>query len=268
MESLKELLTPKTFNKLSFVAVIFWIPLGVILLGIVADVESESKLDCVAESDKDDIERKCFQQYEKQFNKLSIPLYGFVVINVSVIVAVSVFYSQCIKSTVEELEDQNRQNADAEMGHVQQENPTRRRLFIAYITQLAFRISLRILFIVLQTQVIFPNNFACNVMPKSGNTSVNASTNFVSQVYECDNPKAKTQTFWTNSISVLNGIFAFFVFMEIVCILSRARNGKRFMEDEQFFVDHLKATVRHNQVRADQGFWVYRVPRGGTPSFN
>ena len=203
MESLKELLTPKTFNKLSFVAVIFWIPLGVILLGIVADVEnSESKLDCVAESGEDDIERKCFEQYEKQFNKLSIPLYGFVIINVSVIVVVSVFYSQCIKSTVEELEDQNRQNADAEMGHVQQENPTGRRLFIAYITQLAFRISLRILFIVLQLQVVYPVNFACNVMPKSGNTSVNASTN-----YECDNPKVKTQTFWTNSISVLNGIF-------------------------------------------------------------
>ena len=233
-------LTPKAFNKLSFVAVIFWI-----LLGIVADVESESKLDCVAESDKDDIERKCFEQYETQFNKLSIPLYGFVIINVSVIVVVSVIYSQCIKSTVEELEDQNRQNADTEMG---QENPTRRRLFIAYITQLAFRISLRILFIVLQTQVILPNNFACNVMPKSGNTSVNASTNFVSQVYECANPKAKTQTFWTNSISVLNGIFAFFVFMEIVCILSRARKGKRFMQDEQFFADHLKATLRRNEV--------------------
>ena len=249
MESLKEFLTPKAFNKLSFVAVIFWIPLGVILLGIVADVESESKLDCVAESDKDDIERKCFEQYETQFNKLSIPLYGFVIINVSVIVVVSVIYSQCIKSTVEELEDQNRHNADAEMG---QENPTRRRLFIAYITQLAFRISLRILFILLQTQVIFPNNFACNVMPKSGNTSVNASTNFVSQVYECANAKAKTQSFWTNSISVLNGIFAFFVFMEIVCILSRARKGKRFMQDEQFFVDHLKATVRHNQVAPER----------------
>ena len=245
MGRLREFLTPKAFNKLSFVAVIFWIPLGVILLGIVADVESESKLDCVAESDKDDIERKCFEQYETQFNKLSIPLYGFVIINVSVIVVVSVIYSQCIKSTVEELEDQNRQNADTEMG---QENPTRRRLFIAYITQLAFRISLRILFIVLQTQVIFPNNFACNVMPKSGNTSVNASTNFVSQVYECANPKAKTQTFWTNSISVLNGIFAFFVFMEIVCILSRARKGKRFMQDEQFFADHLKATLRRNEV--------------------
>ena len=252
MERLKEFLTPKAFNKLSFVAVIFWIPLGVILLGVVADVESESKLDCVAESDKDDIERKCFEQYETQFNKLSIPLYGLVIINVSVIVVVSVIYSQCIKSTVEELEDQNRQNADAEMGHVQQENPTRRGLFFAYIIQLAFRISLRILFIVLQTQVIFPNNFACNVMPKSGNTSVNASANFVSQVYECANPKAKTQTFWTNSLSVLNGIFAFFVFIEIVCILSRARKGKRFMQDEQFFADHLKPQVAQEQDSVQQ----------------
>ena len=38
-----------------------------------------------------------------------------------------------------------------------------------------------------------------------------------------------------------NGIFAFFAFLEIIWILSRARNGKKFMEDWQFYADHLKS---------------------------
>jgi len=247
MESLKELLTPKSFNKLSFVAVFFWILFGVTLLGIFADAEnSESRFDfsCGSKSNKDFkdlIEGKCFQQYEKRYNKLSVPVYGFVIANFSVIAIVSVIYSQSVKSRVNELED-------AELGQVHQENPTRRRLFIAYFSQLAFRICFGILFIILQTQVFyprnFPSNFMCELMPTSGNNSVTPSTNITpdTQVVECQNQRASKKTFWTNAVSVVNGIFVFLVFLEIVLILSRARKwGKKFMEDEQFFADHLKA---------------------------
>ena len=111
MESLKELLTPKTFNKLSFVVVVFWILLGVTLCGIFADIEySEPRFDfrCDAKLDeKDFIRGKCFGEYGEEYNKLSIPVYGFVIINFSVIAIVSVINSQCIKSTVHELETCN-----------------------------------------------------------------------------------------------------------------------------------------------------------------
>ena len=177
MESLKDFLTPKSFNKISFVVIIFWILLGVTLLGIFADTEnSESRFDfsCEVKSSKDLIEGRCFEQYEERYNKLGIPLYGFVIANFSVIAIVSVIYSQSVKSRVNELED-------AELGQVQHENPTRRRLFIAYVSQLVLRISFGILFIVLQTQVLyannFPSNFKCELMPTSGNSSVIPSTN-------------------------------------------------------------------------------------------
>ena len=246
MECFKELLTPKTFSKLSFVAVICWIPLGVILLGIFADMEnSESRFDFScdsAKSNKDLIEGKCFEQYEKRYNKL--PLYGFVLVNFGLIALVAVIYSQIVKSRVDDLESPNADNES----QLQQAHPTRRYgLFVAYCCQLAFRISFGILFMALQTQVIYPTNFPsdfkCDVIPRAGNNSVTPSTNFtqITQAYSCHNQRATKKTFWTNAVLVVNGAFAFLVFTEIVWILSRARRGKTFMEDSQFFADHLKA---------------------------
>ena len=248
MESLKELLTPKTFNKLSFVAVVFWILLGVTLCGIFADIEnSESRFDfrCDAKIDeKDFIRGKCFGEYGEEYNKLSIPVYGFVIINFSVIAIVSVIYSQCLKSAVHELETCNQ---DVE-GLRQQGNPAQRRLFISYCCQLATRFVLAILFIVLQTQVFyprnFPSNFNCNLMKEETNTSAYLSANVTqqTQTYKCHNQRATKKTFWTDAVSVVNGIFAFLALIEIVWIFSRARNGKTFMEDSQFYSDHLKSS--------------------------
>ena len=251
MEALKELLTPKTFNKLSFVAIFVWIVLGVTLLGIFADMEnSESRFDFRCDgklSDKDLIRGKCFERYEKQYNKFSIPVYGFVIVNFAVVVIVAVIYSKCIQSTVDELEA--RRNADAE-GQTQQGNETSRRLFIACCCQLAIRFLLGIFFIVLQTRVLypskFPSNFECT-LSREGNSSAYQSANSTqAQTYECHNQRAKKKTFWTYAVTVVNGIFAFVVLMEIVWLMSRARNGKMFMEDSQFFADHLKVK-QHRQ---------------------
>ena len=64
MESLKDFLTPKSFNKISFVVIIFWILLGATLLGIFADTESyEPRFDfnCGVKTNnlKDLIEGRC-----------------------------------------------------------------------------------------------------------------------------------------------------------------------------------------------------------------
>ena len=258
MESLKELLTPKSFNKFSYVGIIFWILFGVTLFGIFADTEnSESRFDfsCEVKSSKDLIEGRCFEQYEELYNKLGIPVYGFVIANFSVIAIVSVIYSQSVKSKVNEL--------DAEHSQDQQEIRRGRKprgLFIAYVSQLVLRISFGILFIVLQTQVLygnnFPSNFKCELMPTAGNNSVTPSTNItpVTQVFQCHNQRASKKTFWINAVSVVNGIFVFLVFIEIVCILSRARKsvGRRFMEDKQFFTDHLMPSARDNTRESTQ----------------
>lgn len=155
MESLKELLTPKAFNKLSFIAVIFWILLGVTLLGIFADIEnSESRFDfrCDAKlGDKDFTRGKCFDKYEEQYNKFCIPVYGFVIANVSVIAIVCLIYSQCVKSSVDEvIEAQSNTQSSADLeGLIQHGVLAGRRLFLAYCCQLTVRFALRIVFIIL-----------------------------------------------------------------------------------------------------------------------
>ena len=259
METLKDLLTPKTFNKFGFGVVIVWILLGVILLGIFAGLEnSESRLDVYCDDDKELIQRKCFDQYQKEYNKFSIPVYAFVFVNFFVVAIVSAIYSQCVKSTVNQLlEASNRRSSDAEE-QIENGNQPRSgwRLFIAYCCQLVTRFALGILFIVLQIQVLYPSNFPSNfecALTREGNSSAYPLANFTrTQAYECRNQRTWSKTFWAVSVAVVNGSFAFLVLMEFFWILSRSRKGKKFMEDSQFFADHLPRQEQQHEQNPQQ----------------
>ena len=246
MESLKELLTPKTFNRISYIAVICWIVFGVILLGIFAEMEnSESRFDfrCAAKSEKMDLVRgQCFEQYEKLYNQSGVPVYAFVILNFSLIGIVGVIYSQVVKSRVNQLLAANR-GRDAER---QNDNPRegKRRLFVAYLCQLATRFAMGLVFIVLQTQVLypanFPSDFPCQIARGSHAANGSSTSNIQdSTMNECHNQRATKKTFWIHAVSVVNGAFVLIILIEIICILSRARKGKKFMEDSQFLADHL-----------------------------
>ena len=238
MESLKELLAPKTFNRISYIAVICWIPLGLILLGIFAEMEnSESRFDfrCAAESEKIDLVRgECFKQYEKQYNKSGVPVFGFVILNFFFIGIVGGIYSQVVTSRVNQLQATNRGRSPE----------TKRRLIVAYLCQLVTRSAMGIVFIVLQTQVLYPANFPFDFLCQIGGGShaANASSTDSIQnttIYQCNNQRATKKTFWMHAVTVVNGAFVLVTLIEIICILSRARKGKKFLEDSQFLADHL-----------------------------
>ncbi|XP_068716132.1 nucleotide-binding oligomerization domain-containing protein 1-like [Montipora foliosa] len=248
---LREALTPKTFNSLSFVAVLLWIFVGLAATGIFSELEiSEPRFDfgCVVKtgSDKDFIRRKCFDQYQKKINKLGIPPYAFIIVNFSAISIVSLVYSQYVKSTVNRLEG-GHQDAEGE-----RRNPSRRRrLFVSYLSQLAAKFALGIIFIVfLETDLFypghFPTDFTCRV--EKGNDSGDLSTNQTqSTLYKCFSQRAANKTFWINAVTVVNGIFAFFALVEIVWILSRAKKGRTFMDNRQFYADHLRSNSDQQQ---------------------
>ena len=242
MESLKELLKPKTFNKISYVAVICWISFGVILIGVFAEMEnSESRFDfrCAAKSETMDLVRgKCFEQYEKKYNKSGVPVYAFVIVNFTLVGIVGVIYSQVVKSRVDQLLAANRRR-DAERQNNHNPPEGKRRLFVAYLCQLATRFAMGIVFIVLQTQVLYPDNFPSDFpcLIAKATHAANASSN--GSEYECHNQRATKKTFWMHAVSVVNGAFVLIVLLEIICILSRARKGKKFLEDFQFLADHL-----------------------------
>ncbi|XP_068741447.1 nucleotide-binding oligomerization domain-containing protein 1-like [Montipora capricornis] len=239
----KEVFTPKTVNKYSFAAVFFWILLDGIVCAIFLDMETnESRFDYRCDvktgSDKDFIRAKCFDQYQKKFNKLGIPLYAFVIVNFSLISMVSLVYSQSVKSTI------NRLEGSCKHAKRERRNPSRR-LFVAYLSQLAAKVALGIIFIVfLETDLLyprhFPTDFTCLV--KEDNDSGHLFTNQTqSTLHKCFSQRATNKNFWTNAVTVVNGIFAFFAFVEIVWILSRAKRARNFMDNGQFYADHLRS---------------------------
>ncbi|XP_068717662.1 nucleotide-binding oligomerization domain-containing protein 1-like [Montipora capricornis] len=248
---LRQALTPKTFNSLSFVAVLLWIFLGLAATGIFSELEiSEPRFDfvCVSKtgSDKDFIRRKCFDQYQKKINKLGIPPYAFIIVNFSAISIVSLVYSQYVKSTVNRLEG-GHEDAEGE-----RRNPRRRsRLFVTYLSQLAAKFALGIVVVVfLKTDLFYPGHFPTDFTYRveKGNDSGDLFTNQTqSTLHKCFSQRAANKTFWINAVTVVNGIFAFFAFVEIVWILSRANKGRTFMDNRQFYADHLRSNSDQQQ---------------------
>ena len=167
MEGLKDLLAPKTLHWFSYVANVFWILLGIILSAIFLDIEnSEPRFDfrCGSNGDKELIRGKCYEQYDKQYNKF--PVYGFVIINFIVTASVCGIYSQAVKSKVEELERYKHQDVEQQTQQ-RNNNLTERKLFKAYRLQLLARVVPGISFVLLQTKLLyplsFPSNFKCNL---------------------------------------------------------------------------------------------------------
>ena len=230
--AIKELLIPKTLNKLTYVMVLVWIVVGATLCVAFSEMEiSESRYDiqCVAGNNPNIafIRGKCSDQYRIENHKLGFPPYLFVIVNVLLILIVPVFYSQIVKSTVDELE---RNPQDAQL----QPRNRRRTLFIAYLSQLIISIVLEITFIVLlETHVFYPKNFpsdfSCSNLTES------------TDIYNCSNQGAGYKNVWMKVVTAANGIFAIFAFLEILWILSRGRHGKEFMENWRFHADHLKS---------------------------
>ena len=259
MESLKDLLAPKTLHWFSYVANVFWILLGIILSAIFLDIEnSEPRFDfrCGSNGDKELIRGKCYEQYDKQYNKF--PVYGFVIINFIVTASVCGIYSQAVKSRVEELErDRNR---DVENWTQQRNNNlTERKLFKAYRLQLLVRVVLGISFVLLQTKLLyplsFPSNFNCNLTRDEIFPDITASASrnetLTETLYECHNQRAAKKTFWADTVIVVTGSFASLVFIECLYLLLRAKKVERFTVDPKFYKYYLSSN-KPNPSTAEQ----------------
>ena len=286
MESLKDLLKPKTFNKISYVAVVCWILYGVTLLSIFAAMENSDGFRCEAKlQNKDVVQGKCLDQYKKQYNKSGIPVYGFVIANFSLIGIVCVIYSQVVKSRVPDEVEANRQpRADAEtlLIHNNDDNRPKRRLFVAYFCQLVTRFAMAIIFIVLQTQVLYPDNFPsdflCQIAADSHAANASSTSNIPnSTMYECHNNQATKITSWMNAVIAGNVVLALIILIEIVFILAlRVKKGKKFLEDSQFhaafllpqqpslgeYINSMKKSIIENTEKPSDLKALFQVPHG------
>ena len=247
MESLKDLARKKALNIFSFIVFVTWIIACCILAGVFILIEigeSKSDISCDGEfNDKDEkelIREKCFDKYQEEYSKL--PVFGFVFINCFILAMVPIIYSLCLKSRVDKLETLNK--------NVKGQPQQRRVLFTAYCCQLAATIVLATVFIiVLQTRAFhastnFPSHFECNLLKQGSNSSAFSSTNgsqAKTDIYPCRNRRATKKCYGSVALTIFNGIWAFLAFIELFWILSRARNDAQFMDDSQFYVDHLRS---------------------------
>ena len=147
--SCKDLWTPKTFNRFSFVANVVWITIATVFVAIFLDIEiNEPRFDwsCALNSADADrtVQGNCFVEYEGLYNKLSVPPYGFVIVNFSLSFVVCLIYSVFAKPRVSSLVN----TADVERGQNETATLSRqRKLFTAYFSQLITRLCLGIVFI-------------------------------------------------------------------------------------------------------------------------
>ena len=232
---IKEAINPKTLNKFRFALVLCWIVFGAILCGAFSKMETSDHFRCDGKGviDKDFIRGKCYDEYRIQNHKLGIPPYAFMLINVSLIPVVTLIYSIYANSTADELE-RSHESAEAEPRN------RRRTLFIAYLCQLVVSIALEITFIVsLETHLFYPTNFPSDFSCSIKNLSFNRTQS--TDLFKCFNQGAGDKNVWIKAVTPANGIFALFAFLEIIWILTRARNRREFMENWKFYADHLKS---------------------------
>ncbi|PFX28814.1 hypothetical protein AWC38_SpisGene6446 [Stylophora pistillata] len=245
MDSFRGLIVSRTLSTLIFVTTIIWDAVGGILFFTFLYIEnSESTSDIRCDADLSDkggkdpaVLERCFDEYQKEYNKF--PVFGFVLINFFIITLVLIIYSQTSKSKIDALETRN-PDVEGRQGNV-----VRRGLFAGYCCQLAVIIVLAILFIILlQITIDFPSKFECNLSKEGSNSSAFSSTNaspIKPDIYACRNTRAAKRAGGSVTITVLNGIYIFIASSELLWILSRARNDRRFKEDSQFYVDHLRS---------------------------
>ena len=101
-------------------------------------------------------------------------------------------------------------------------------------------IVLEITFIaLLETHLFYPGHFPSDLTCSIENRSFNRTQSTIK--FKCFNQRAGNKNFWIKVVKAVNGIFALLAFLEIIWILSRARHGKKFMENRQFYADHLKS---------------------------
>ena len=249
--AIKEIISPKTLSKFTFALLVLWTVLGGILCGAFLELKiNEPRYDFRCDGTRDTrnidfIRGNCYQQYWIQNHKHGIPPYAFILLNVALIPIVTCIYSLCVKRTVNKLERRH-QHDETEPGD------KRRSLFVAYLCQLVVNIALEITFFaLLETHLFYPKNFPSNFSCSVKNHSVKRTQ--ATNVFNCNTTRAGEKNVWITLAEVINGFFAFCAFVEIICILSRARNSRNFMKNRQFYFHHLESNsqeVREHQPEA------------------
>ncbi len=255
METVKELLPPEAFNKLSYVSLIFWIALDSTLLVLFGTAETNGieNFNCadVEIKNKDFIKGVCFKQYKEQYNE-SDSVYVFVLFQLIPVSIVSFIYGQYMKRRIQKLERSNgiyRRNTERSNRWNWWNN---RKIFCIYSCQLIVRLIIGIIFLALQIDFLtqyLPSSYACehpkptfnlntpDQLKRSNNTTNGSTT----EKYNCGYHRAEKKKDFAWGLVAVNVLSVVSLALELVWILIRVIKTKQFMVDAHFLAVHLQS---------------------------
>ena len=245
METILEYLDSKCFPAIPYILVVVRILIGGIFFYVFVDMENnESRYDFRCSGAKteniDFVRGKCYEKYMKQYNKFGFPFAGFVILNLVLLALVCAIYSHKVRPKVDQLL-QERQLLDQETA-----SSTGKTLFPAYCWQLSIRLLVEVIFIIFQTQLLYPLHFPSdfNCYLTNGTTQPRKSSDNAQnrRVHDCHNARAQKNNFWMSVVLWVNIAFVVFILVEIVYLL-RACIDRSYMQDSKF----LKIYLGRNQ---------------------
>ena len=226
--AIKDFIWLKTFGSLAYVCSIVHILCGLIFTGIIIDLKNREaeRFTCDGALEiKVQVKEVCFSKYQQHYNA-PLRFYIFALLSTWFPIIIALVYSLWVRHRVDQVDSTiNETQADGEA-----DNQVQNRTFYVfrlYFIHLAIRVLCGVLFTILQHVLLFPRGFdfkyGCSqpstVLPTKipKNTSVSELIN--TATIACENASDK-HTMWV-IISVFNALFAFIIFVEIICLCRR-----------------------------------------------
>ena len=275
IDAVKEYLAPKRFGVFAYVCLIVHFLCGLIFTVVTSALRATefSKFSCTIDTAssvvyKIYVEKTCYSRYEQTYNS-PLPLYGFVLLSIGIVILVSVIYSLGVSSRVEDEIDRT-SNGIEETGMTGNEQ-TNNGFYVCYFyfLHLVFRFMLGIVFTVLQYTIFYPNGFDFEYSCTLPNSDINATPqkwNKTSMgvwngthVLACENHSALEKQLWSMIVAILNTAFAFLILGEVVYLARKLPISKYsvvgWRSDSEFIIVYLlrKRFVRLQdpQIRLD-----------------
>ena len=237
IDAVKEYLAPKRFGAFAYVCLIVHFLCGLIFKVVTSALRATefSKFSCTIDTASSSVykiyvEKTCYSRYEQTYNS-PLPLYGFVLLSIGIVILVSVIYSLGVSSRVDREID--RTSGGIEQTGLTGNEETKDGSYVCYLyfLHLVCRSVLGIVFTVLQYAVFYPNGFdfeySCtlpnsdiNAMPQKWNNTSTSVWNGT-HVLACENHSALEKQLWSMFVALLNTAFAFLILGEVVYLARR-----------------------------------------------
>ena len=253
LDACKEFLTPKRFGIVGYLCVIVHFLCGLAFTALVVILrESESgKFSCsvhdkASTTYQKKVDQKCFERYDQTYNS-PLPLCGFVSLSFGFIGLIIVIYSVVAWKRVDEIES-NLEQQDEE--NCPRQNRKTVFVFYSYFAHLVSRALLGIILTVLQHTYFYPTGFdrtfSCSLpstilSSNDINAAKNGSRNGTS--ITCENLKSSEKWLSGILVSVINGVVAAAILVEVIYLLPRLPILNGYSEvgwssDHQFVTVH------------------------------